>query len=342
LAVDDSLLNITYSQNTIGNGSKCTWNGTDDNGDLQTLDVKENATIFQTMNFNGNSADVTMSFKDTIGGTKITWKAKGEMGFLYKVLTAFNGGAGKILGIQFEKSLVNLDKKLDYEINTFSIKENGLVNKPETFYLAQTFTSEFSKIKKNSEIVFSKINKFCRDNNIKLNGKPFIIYHTYDEIKELTKVSMCIPIKDSIFISEGSDISSEKLKTFQAIKATLTGDYTHISKAIAKTKEYINTNHLNTNPNFSHIEVYALGKKEINSPSKWVTELYFPIAAKIVTRPAYRPLSDSVAVKAISTLKAEPSVNTATSEKVIPAVKIKPTLKTEPSTKAKKEIPSEF
>jgi hypothetical protein len=44
----------------------------------------------------------------------------------------------------YEKSLANLDKALDYEINTFSIKVNGLV-KTTSFYLAQTFTSELVK-----------------------------------------------------------------------------------------------------------------------------------------------------------------------------------------------------
>ena len=55
-----------------------------------------------------------------------------------------------------EKSLANLDRKLDYEINTYTVKLNGVSVKPECFYLEQTFTSEFSKVRKNSEIVFNK------------------------------------------------------------------------------------------------------------------------------------------------------------------------------------------
>lgn len=93
---------------------------------MLTLSAKESDSIVQKMNFNGNSADVSIHFKDTLGKTKVSWKAKGQMGFLFKVMTAFNGGAGKILGSMFEKSLVNLDKKLDYEINTYSVKVDGL------------------------------------------------------------------------------------------------------------------------------------------------------------------------------------------------------------------------
>jgi hypothetical protein len=37
----------------------------------------------------------------------------------------------------YEQSLANLDRVLDYEINTVSIKVNGLV-KPQIFYLRKT------------------------------------------------------------------------------------------------------------------------------------------------------------------------------------------------------------
>ena len=184
-----------------------------------------------------------------------------------------------------EKSLVNLDKKLDYEINTYSVKVNGSTNYAETFYLAQTFTSEFSKVGKNSGIVFSKITNFCQENNIAISGKPFVIYYTYDTTNELTKLSICIPIKDPIFISEGSDISSDTLKPFQAIKSTLTGDYSHTKKALDKTVAYFRSKYITPDTIFSHIEVFAIGKKEINNPSKWTTEIYYPIKQRVVAKP---------------------------------------------------------
>ncbi|MDD5149194.1 MAG: transcriptional regulator [Flavobacterium sp.] len=282
LALDDAGIKVTYSQNTIGKGSSYSWEGKNGYGDFQTLYTKENDSIVQKMNFNGNTADVFWSFKDTLGGTKVTWITKGKMDFTYKVLTVLNGGAKGIIGMMFEKSLVNIDKKLDYEINTYSVKVNGLVNIPESYYLAQTFTSEISKVGKNSGIVFPKIINFCKKNNITISGNPFIIYHTYDSIKQLTKLSICIPIKDSIFFSEGSDISSVKTTPYQAVKTTLTGDYSHKNKALIKTNEFINLNYLSLNPLFSHLEIYKISKNENKSPSKWVTEIYIPVKPKVV------------------------------------------------------------
>jgi len=310
LAVEDSLIDITLSGNTVGNGSALSWEAPESEGDIQTINAKESDSIYQKMIYNGNAADVVMRFKDTLGKTKVTWKARGKMGFLFKMLTTFNGGADKIFGAMFEKSLLNLDKKLDHEINTYTVKVNGVTSYPETFYLAQRFTSEFSKVRKNAGIVFYKITKFCDENTISISGKPFIIYHTYDTRKELTKLSICIPIKKPIFISEGSDIISDTLKPFQAIKSTLTGDYSHSRKAWDKTVTYLRSKYITPDKRFSHIEVYAIGKKELNNPSKWVTEIYAPTKQKV----------------AATTTEISPK----TPEKIIQ------------KTPAEKEIPSEF
>jgi hypothetical protein len=62
-----------------------------------------------------------------------------ENEFFFKIYAALNGGVDKVIGTMYEQSLANLDRVLDYEINTVSIKVNGLV-KPQIFYLRKTFT----------------------------------------------------------------------------------------------------------------------------------------------------------------------------------------------------------
>lgn len=277
---EDPEMKINFTKNTIGKGGSYSWIGKDGNGTMQTVFVKENDSISQKMNYNGTFSDVFWSFKDTLGGTKVTWKTKGKMGFVFKIYTALNGGVEKVIGGMYEKSLTNLDKALDYEMNTYSIKVNGLVKKLESYYLKQTFSSKISSLTRNTRIVFAKITDFCNKNKIAISGKPFVIFHTYDPIAGITKISACIPIKEEIFTSPQSDILSGKLDPFQAIKTTLTGDYSHNVKALDKTNEYIIANHFIKNTKFSHLELYTIGKNEINNPSKWKTEIYIPIWPK--------------------------------------------------------------
>ncbi|RDI52520.1 SRPBCC family protein [Flavobacterium glaciei] len=280
--LDDPAMQIRYAIKTTGPGANFSWEGKESSGDIMTLSVKENDSIVQKMNLDGTSSSVLWSFKDTIGGTKVTWKNTGKMSFTMKVYSTFNGGIHKIMEEMYEKSLANLDKNLDFEINTHTVKVNGLVKKLGTFYLRQTFTSEISKVTKNSQIVFPKIIAFCKQNNIELNGKPFIIYHTYDTVNGLTKLSFCIPIKNQILTSSGSDILTGKMEPFDAIKTTLTGDYSHTKKALDKAKTHINTNRITLDPTFSHVENFTISKTEIKNPSKWVTEIYYPIQPKAI------------------------------------------------------------
>lgn len=304
--VEDPEMQITYPKKTIGPGASFSWEGKEGTGDMLTLFVKENDSISQKINYDGTSSSVFWSFKDTIGGTKVTWKTTGKMSFTMKVYTAFNGGMNKIIGRMYEKSLANLDKTLDFEINTYAVKVNGLVKKLGTFYLRQTFTSEISKVTKNAQIVFPKMITFCEQNNIELNGKPFIIYHTYDSVSGLTKLSFCVPIKNQILTSSGSDILTGKLEPFDAIKTTLTGDYSHTKKALDKAKAYINTNRIAIDPTFSHLENFTISRTEIKNPSKWVTELYYPIQPKIIPARTITP----AAIKKTEAVKTpEPAIN---------------------------------
>lgn len=280
--VEDPDVKVSYPSNTIGNGASYSWKGKIATGDMQIISTKENESISQNMNYNGSTLAVFLSFKDTIGGTKVTWKTTGKMSFVMKVTAALNGGINSIIGTMQEKSLAYLDKTLVYEINTHNIKIKGIVKKLGTFYLHQTFTSKNSNITKNAGIVFTKILLFCEQNNIELNGKPFIIYHNYDTVNGLSRVSFCIPIKNQILTSSGSDILTGTLEPFEGLKTTLTGDYRHLKKALDQSIAYSKTNKISIDAKFSHLEIYTISKTEIKNPSKWITDIYLPTKLKVI------------------------------------------------------------
>jgi len=282
-SVADPSIKMTFPNKTAGNGASYYWAGSDGNGNAITLNTKEGESIQQKMKYNGTQADVNWTFKDTLGGkTKVTWKATGTMSFLFKVYTALNGGSDKVIGTIYEKSLVNIDKNLDYETKTYAIKVNGVVRKTETAYIRQTFTSEIPKINKNARIVIPKLIEFSQNNGLSTNGKPFIIYHTYDTTTGLAKISICLPTNKEILTTSGSDISGGKLNGFEAVKTTLTGDYTHLNEAMAKTTAFINKEKITPDLSWSHLEILTISKLDVKSPSKLMTEIYYPTKPKVI------------------------------------------------------------
>ncbi len=288
--LDDNNLKMTYPAITSGKGASCSWTGADGTGDIQTTTLKNNENITQKLNNNGTESEVFWYFKDTVGGTKVTWKTKGNLSFELKMYATLKGGVERNIGSVYEKSLKNLDKVLDYETNTYNVKVIGEVRKTATFYLSQSFHSKVSNINKNSRIVFSKINEYCEKNGIEVYGKPFIIYHNYDATKEIAKLTFCIPVKSEIFSTSDKDIIPGKLASFPAIKTTLKGDYSHLPKALTQTDTYFTNKAIRRDTKFSHIEVYSIGKNESRQPSKWVTFIYSPIQPKVIPTPIVRTI----------------------------------------------------
>jgi hypothetical protein len=328
--LSDETMKLTYSPKTTGNDSSLIWEGSNDIGSIQTLYTKGNDSIVQQMEFNNTSCDVFWTFKDTLGGTKITLTSVGKKDFMSKVNSFINSSTHNSLSDVYDECLKDLDKTLNIENSKYNVNVDGIVKKLETYYLRQSFTSKISDIPRNANVVFPKITTFCKQNNLTLNGKPFIIYHTYDTINNLTKVSFCIPIKEQIFTSQGSDILSGKLTAFEAIKTSLTGNYTYKNKALAKTEAYTNSKNIHTGIPFSHLEIFTIGKNETLSPSKWRTDMYFPTTSKVTETMPYKKVeNDSIttpthlpAIKE-NTVKTPPAKITPTkaAETKVPAVK---------------------
>lgn len=310
-AVEDPSIKMTFPNKTAGNGASFYFASPDGAGNVITLKSKEGESIQQKMKYDGTEADVNWTFKDTLAGkTKVTWKGTGTMSFLFKIYTALNGGSDKVIGTIYEKSLANIDKNLDFETKTYAIKVNGVVKKVETPYIKQTFTSEISKVNKNARVVIPKLIEFSKNNGLDTNGKPFIIYHTYDKTTGLAKISICLPTSREITTTSGSDILGGKLNGFEAVKTTLTGDYSHTNEAIAKTTAYINNEKIFPDLSWSHLEILTVSKLDVKSPSKLTTEIYFPTKPKVVpvtTVPVYTPqTTESVQPKPAQSKPAQP------------------------------------
>jgi effector-binding domain-containing protein len=281
---DTTEINLKYSNKSSGVGGSYYWTGNVGEGKSTTIFAKENDSIIQKTDFNGAISETTWKFKDTIGGTKVTCISKGEMPFMFKINAFLNGGIKKILGERIEKSLVNLDQSLDYELNTFSIKPNGVVIKKGGFYLLQTINCKISKLTHNYKIIIPSLIHFTKVNNLQQNGNPFVLYNSYDIAKGITNVSVCIPIKTRIFTSSGSDIICKELEAYTAYKTTLIGDYSHRDEAWKKATNFILKNKEIPNKTRPIMEIFTNGFNGEKRPSKWETVIYIATQRNYITK----------------------------------------------------------
>lgn len=290
---DDDSKKYKYPENTIGKGASYSWKSIKNDGYIQTLALKDNETISQKSVNNGSKQTVNWKFKDTIGGTKVTWQSEGKIDFKYKVLYFFQGGINKVLADNYELGLENLNKTLLFELNTFSIKVNGNVKQDSVFYLKKTITCREKSVRKNTTILFSKLDNYLSKKEIKPSGNRFVIYHKYDTKTDIVTLSVCIPMKDSIKVNPKTDIQFVYLPKYNAVKTTLKGDYSHTQLAWRRTFNYITTNKLLRNPLGEVIEVYKKDRLESKRPSEWITEIYVPTLLKPIYKKVRRPEGDT-------------------------------------------------
>ncbi|RAR70075.1 GyrI-like domain-containing protein [Flavobacterium aciduliphilum] len=292
---DENTLTYTFPENTSGVGASCSWSSPNEKGHLKTLFVKENDSIAQWFLKNDKVSTLSWKFKDTIGGTKVTCCSKGTLDFKSKVKAFFEGGVSQTIRNAFEKSLDQLNTVLDHEINTYKIKVNGVVTRPETRYIKQFTSCSQKNIDHYVKIMVPRMEHFFTKNSIRKSGPLFIMYHKYDRQQDAINLSVCMPIRDSIYINSGSDMESGSLPRNTYLKTTLTGDYSHTQQAWKRALNYISQNHYQRISDSPILEVYLKGRKDIKQPSKWITEIYIPVYPK-ATRILVKKTVDSTAV----------------------------------------------
>jgi hypothetical protein len=288
--VNETKTDYIFSKNTVGKGASFSWENEDDSGSFTTTDTKENKTITQKIVFNNSESEVYWTFKDTLGKTKVTWRSKGVMPFVFKIYTMLNGGPDKILGKMYEKSLATIDNSLHKEISTYTIVVNGQVTKMGNYYAYYPINSKISNITKNFRAILPKIDKFLQKNNIKSKGQPYILFNKYDTTNDFTNFWVCIDLKEEFITGPESEVLTGKSEAFQAVKATLTGDYSHLNETYSKIEKYMLQKGIKQDFSQPFIELYLKSLANEKKSSLWKTVIYIPILIpKKVEYPTYIP-----------------------------------------------------
>jgi effector-binding domain-containing protein len=270
-------IKFDYGAKSVGAGGKCHWEHDSDRGHLSTFYVKENDSIAQKAEFNQSHSYIYWTFKDTVGGTKVSIHCKGQMDLFSKVGVFFKGGIERFLHDLCEKSLLNLDKTLDYELKTYAIKVNGISQRVSGYCLKQTVSSKIKNVGKNIKILMPRMVHFFKKNHITMQGKPFVLYERYDKANDFLTFSVCIPTTKQIYLMPGSDVNSGEIIGFTCLKTTLVGDHSHTQEAWAKARKYIADHQLKENIAGYYSEVYVKTIDDVKQPSKWITEIYIPV-----------------------------------------------------------------
>ena len=304
LTGSDTTAVFTYAGETSGTGAQMSWKKGSSTGKVQTVKLAENDSIFQKAVIDNLNSEISWGFKDTLKSTKVTVRIKGDLSFSEKANALLRGGGNvnKVMEASLEKGLENLDNFLVKELAIHNVEVKGMITKTGAFYIGHAVTSKIEDINKKSGEMFPKLLSFMKTNNIVKKGSPFILYRNYNKAKGTASYMVCIPIKDEIFTSPGSEYEGGKLMQFNALKTTLKGDYSHLPKAWDAAHTYIAEKGLQENTTGTYVELYSKGMMKSKRPSEWITDLYVPIGPPTIL-PVIDSLQPTVAPIKPSTVK---------------------------------------
>ncbi|WP_157496497.1 SRPBCC family protein [Flavobacterium gelidilacus] len=254
----------------------------------ETLKLYDSDSIAQKLTQDNLTHNLVWKFTSTKEGTLLTCEMKGTMTLKQKVFSVLQGGAQNYLGDDIQKSLKNIDKYLTSQLNKFNIKIFGLVTKEGTLFIKQIDSSSIKNFSSISRIKIPELIKFAKENSINYTEAPFVLFDHWNTTNNNTKFSICLPVKEEIITSEGSDVLGGELFEYRAVKVTLTGDHSHIRKAWEEGFKYIERNKLSIDLNGSYVEAYKVSSPNEKEPSKWITDIYIPI--KVAAAPKIKPV----------------------------------------------------
>lgn len=315
LTGSDTTAVYTYSEKSSGNGAEMSWKKGNSTGQIKTIRLTENDSIVQKAVIDGLNSDISWKFKDTLKNTKVIVRMKGDLSFMEKANAFLRGGGNvnKVMETSLDKGLKNLNSFLVGELAKNSIEVKGLITKTGSFYIGHAVTSKIEDINKKSAETFPKLLNFMKKNKIVKKGSPFILYRNYNKAEGTASYVVCIPIKEEMFTSPGSEYEGGKYTDFKALKTSLKGDYSHLPKAWDKAHAYITEKALQENTTGTYIELYSKGVAKSKRPSEWITDLYIPIGA-----PTILPITDSIQAPA-AVVPVKPAALKPTAEGTRPA-----------------------
>ncbi|WP_396152286.1 GyrI-like domain-containing protein [Flavobacterium sp.] len=267
--------NFTTSQNTIGKKSYVKWDS--ENAIITTFAQKDS--ISQLFIQNDNKQTLHWKFKKLGNNTLASVTIKGDLSFTEKIYSVLNGGITSYVGPQIQESLNKINNYFVSELGEYDIKVEGLVNRPSINYLEQKDSCLVKDFPKKSKALLKTMKNFIKSNDIETLEVPFVMFQNYENENKIV-YAMCVPVKEKVFTTPDSQIQGKNYSSFLAIKTTLKGDYSHMKKAWAKTRNYIKTKKFNEDKKGFYIGIYKKSVPEVNEPSKWVTEIFIPIIKK--------------------------------------------------------------
>lgn len=277
---------ISYANITSGEGANYSWKSEKmGDGSITTTKAIPDSSIEQKLTFvskyGESQSEVYWKFDGVEEGTKVTWGIKGEQSFMEKLAFAFmDSSYTQMMRPMLAEGLKKLNKVTLDKMETYSISVDGITQYGGGFYMYTTTSSKISQIQTKMQDMITEVSRYMENNNISIQGDPFVIYNEWDEQNNNAIYSAGRFTPSLVITPVESHILNGMMPVQKVVKTTLKGDYKNLKEAWDAAYKYIEENNLQPAMDSHSFEVYRTNPAITLNPSKWITEIYIPVAEK--------------------------------------------------------------
>ncbi|HET8754204.1 MAG TPA: GyrI-like domain-containing protein, partial [Salinimicrobium sp.] len=178
---------------------------------------------------------------------------------------------------KIDRALGELEEDISEQMEAYSINVDGVTQHGGGFYMYATTATKINEVNERAAKMIDQVRLYMEQNNISINGKPFVVYNQRNQQSGTSIFSAAVPTSSLVVTPGGSPVLNGYLPPQRVVKTTLRGNYKNAPEAWEATYQYINKNGMNIAPEGQPFEVFITDPEEVQNPAKWVTEIYIPV-----------------------------------------------------------------
>lgn len=273
----------SLSSVTAGEGANLSWRNEEKGpGSVTIVKSVPNDSIVQTVSldqrFGTSDAKAVWKFQETENGTLVSLQISGEMDFKEKLHWEMTSESLEgYFKPMFEKNLLALSADVDRQMKEYDIKIHGTTEYGGGYYMYSSTSARQQNVQEEYKEMLPQIKSFMEENNISDNGRPFILYHNWDDENGTALFSVAIPTPTKVVTPTQSNVVNGFMPRQTVVRTTLKGSRKNLPEAWEAAFVYIEENNLVLPQGYKPFEVYISDEEEIEVPAFLITEIYIPV-----------------------------------------------------------------
>ena len=179
----------------------------------------------------------------------------------------------------FEKrvknSLTGFNKNLNEHLSKFRVEIIGESQIEEKFCAYIPIQSKQIEKARGMMQYFGLLDNAMAENELQLDGRPFLIINEWDMKNDKIQYDFCFPIVDNDTLFEHPDILFKKIESKKALKATYNGNYISSDRAWYALLDYAEKNNIEVDR--TPIEIFHNNPNMGGDELQWTTEVLMPL-----------------------------------------------------------------